>query len=194
MSGSASINLSQRSAEELARQAQAGCSRALDVLMDRYGKVLERYLLRRCGHAQDAEDLAQETMLRVWKNLEKYDPGRPFEPWLFAVARNLAANQYEGSRRGESVTWIAEPISEQANPAERLIEQESNDNLWAEVKQLLGERQYTALRLRYGRDMSVKQVARAMGLTRTYVKVTLFRARRKLLRSDEFQRWIYERG
>lgn len=194
MPGSASMNLSRRSAEELARQAQAGCSHALDALMARYRKVLERYLLRRCGHAQDAEDLAQETMLRVWQNLEKYDPSRPFEPWLFAVARNLAANQYQGSRRGENVTGIAEPISEQANPAERLIEQESNETLWAAVKQLLGERQYTALRLRYGRDMSVKQVARAMGLTQTHVKVTLFRARRKLLRSADFRRWIHERG
>jgi len=188
------MNLPRRSAEELARQAQAGCSRALDTLMNRYGKVLERYLLRRCGHAQDAEDLAQEAMLRVWQNLEKYDPSRPFEPWLFAVARNLAANQYHGSRRGENVTGIAEPVSEQANPAERLIARERTENLWVAVKQRLGERQYTALWLRYGREMSVRQVARVMGLTQTYVKVTLFRARRKLLCSDDFQRWICERG
>ena len=188
------MNLSQRSAEELARQAQAGCSHALEALMGRYGKVLERYLLRRCGHAQDAEDIAQETMLRVWQNLDKYDPGRPFEPWLFAVAKNLAANQYQGSRRAENVTGIAERVSEQVNLADRLIERESNENLWVTMKNLLGERQYTALWLRYGRDMSVKQVAHAMGLTQTYVKVTLFRARRKLLRCADFRRWIHERG
>jgi len=194
MPGSVSMNLSQSSAEKLARQAQAGSSAALNALMDRYTKVLERYLSRRCGNAEDAEDLAQETMLRVWRNLEKYEPGRPFEPWLFAVARNLAASQYRDRRRGDSATRLAEPFSEPAGPAARLIEQESRKNLWTVTKQLLSERQYAAIWLRYGREMSIKQVAGAMGLTHTHVKVTLFRARRKLLRSPGFKCLIYDKG
>lgn len=194
MPGSASMNLSQSSAEELARQAQAGDSAALNVLMDRYAKVLERYLSRRCGNAEDAEDLAQETMLRVWRNLEKYESGRPFEPWLFAVARNLATSQYRDRRRGDNATRLVEPFSEPASPAARLIEQESRKNLWTVTKQLLSERQYAAIWLRYGREMSIKQVAGAMGLTHSHVKVTLFRARRKLLRSPDFKCLTYEKG
>jgi len=192
MPGLASMSLSQLSAEELARQAQAGSSDALNALMGRYAGALERYLRRRCGNAADAEDISQETMLRVWQNLEKYEPGRPFRPWLFAVARNLAATQHQDRRRDKNTAQMAAPLSEPADPATRLAQKERNDGLWAATRQFLGARQYAALWLRYGREMSIEQVARAMGLTQTHVKVTLFRARRKLLRSADFQRRIRE--
>lgn len=183
------VNLAELSPEELARRAQAGSSEAFDALIGRYAPALRQYLRRRCGNAEDAEDVRQETLLRVWRNIAKYDRSRPFWPWLLAVARNLAANRAGNRRPDEGAAPGANTAFETADPAAPLIERERSDNLWAAAKRELDERQYAALWFRYGREMTVKQIARAMGLTKTHVKVTLFRARRRLLRSEAVEKW-----
>ena len=63
---------------------------AFDALLARYQNRLYRYLLRLVRDPSQAEDLFQQTSLRVMTHLHRYDERRPFEPWLFAIARNLA--------------------------------------------------------------------------------------------------------
>lgn len=183
-------NLREFSAEELARQAQAGNSAAMDTLVARYGDRLTRFLHRRCGNTHDAEDLRQEALLRVWTHLDKYDPDRPFEPWLFAVAGNLAISRQRSRRLDAQVPPGPGPVAEAADPSQRLAEQERAKGLWSTARDLLTERQYVALWLRYSREMSIQEVACEMGLTRTHVKVTLFRARRRLAASQAMARWV----
>lgn len=189
MAGSAETNLFGLNAEELARRAQEGNSEAFVVLAKRYAPALGQYLHRRCGSVHDADDLCQETLLRAWQNLRTYDPTRPFAPWLFAVARNHASSRL-GKRPPERTATAAPERIGESPPAEiRALEREREEGVWASARQSLGERQYAALWLRYGCGMSVREIAREMNLTRTHVKVTLFRARRKLLHSPVFEQW-----
>src|SRR5687767_1602447 len=63
---------------------------AFDTLLARYQNRLYRYLLRLTANPASADDLFQETWLKVITRIHRYDERRPFEPWLFSVARNLA--------------------------------------------------------------------------------------------------------
>src|SRR5262249_29741766 len=67
---------------------------AFDALLARYQNRLYRYLLRFTANAAVAEDLFQETWLKVITQIHRYDDGRPFEPWLLRVARNLALDHF----------------------------------------------------------------------------------------------------
>lgn len=67
-----------------------GDPEAFDALLNRYQNRLFRYLVRLTGNAAQAEDLFQQTWLKVIGGIHRYDESRPFEPWLFSIARNLA--------------------------------------------------------------------------------------------------------
>lgn len=80
------------SAEELAVRARAGSRVSFDELVVRLRPRLVAFLARRLPDAADAEDVAQETFLRAFDHLERYDPARPFATWLFTIGKNVAAN------------------------------------------------------------------------------------------------------
>jgi len=71
-------------------QLRRGDLDALTALVTRYQNRLYRYLLRLVRQPADAEDLFQQTWVRVAERIGKYDPQRNFDAWLFSVARNLA--------------------------------------------------------------------------------------------------------
>ena len=62
------------------------------LLVSRYLKPVHSFLFRYAGSREEAEDLTQETFARVWKNLKKYDPGKSFKTWIFAIAKNAAVD------------------------------------------------------------------------------------------------------
>ena len=170
-------------AEDLARLAQAGSADAFTALMQQFAKPLDRYLRQRCPNPADAEDLLQEVMLRTWQKLATWDSARPFAPWLFTLARNYASSQYRNrSSKNLAALDIDLPCSA-PDPAARLIQQQTHHDLWAAARRVLNDRQFHALHLRYVRDMSVRDIAHAMNMTQTHVKVALFRARKKLIKT-----------
>jgi RNA polymerase sigma-70 factor, ECF subfamily len=72
------------------RKEKAAFARLIGI----YRKRLFSYLLRRCGNRELAEDLFQETLIRVWKNLHKYNEHQKFSTWLFSIAHNLTIDAY----------------------------------------------------------------------------------------------------
>jgi RNA polymerase sigma-70 factor (ECF subfamily) len=135
----------------------------------------------------DAEDLVQETFLRAYRNLSRYDPRKPFLTWLFVIARRLAINfKRNRSRRGESPLFEGEtelPGNECATPSD-------SDSLWSSTSKLLSPDAFMALRFHYGENMPVKEIAEVLGKSTTGTKVLLFRARRSL--ADKIDPQTYE--
>lgn len=81
--------------ERLAEQLKRGKRDALTHLVERHYDALIGYLYRLAyGDRALAEDLAQETFLRVLRGIDSYTYPRPFKPWLYAIATNLARNHY----------------------------------------------------------------------------------------------------
>src|SRR5215470_20048147 len=83
--------------EELFREWQQGSAGALEALVQRHHEPLLAFLTRLTGNAQIAEDLAQETFLRLVRDGHSYRYPRPFLPWLYAIARHLARNVYHSA-------------------------------------------------------------------------------------------------
>lgn len=73
-------------------------------LVDRYAPRVLALCVRMLGHRQDAEDAAQETMVRMFRSLERWDSTRPFEPWLMAIAGNRCRTRL--AKRAASPRWV----------------------------------------------------------------------------------------
>lgn len=165
--------------DQLAGQARAGCRDSLDELARRISPIVLSYLRRRAPTQQDAEDLRQETLLTVVQNLDSYDPGRPFEPWLMTIAARLAAGR---ARAGRSTELLTDEIAGMEGPIEREASlREAGAILWKTAAGVLPAAQYRALRLRYLDQLDMQGVAAALGVTVANAKVLLFRARRRLV-------------
>src|SRR2546421_145525 len=84
--------------------AQAGDERAFRRLVEPYRRALEVHCYRMLGSAQDAEDMAQETLLRAWRALERFEPRVQFQTWLYRIATNACLDELERRpRRAEPI-------------------------------------------------------------------------------------------
>jgi RNA polymerase sigma-70 factor (ECF subfamily) len=81
---------SQTTDHDLILAATAGDHPAFATLVERYVSAVYKFSYRYVRNGPDAEDVAQETFLRVWKNLKKFDHAKSFKTWIFAIAKNAS--------------------------------------------------------------------------------------------------------
>ncbi len=165
--------------EQLACQAQAGCSDAFGQLMHRFQDRIAHFLYRRLGDHHEAAELAQETFIRAWRFRHTYRSKWRYSTWLFTIAYRLSTRRRRTVATADPTTLHEHP-ADAPEPAERIIADEYRRNLWAAARRALGEESYQALWLRYGEQMSIGEVAQVLGKSTMSVKVQLLRARRKL--------------
>jgi RNA polymerase sigma-70 factor (ECF subfamily) len=87
---------------------QAGHDAALNELMERHATPVFHFLCRMTGNPDDANDLAQETFVRVFKSCKSFRPGEKFSTWLFTIAANLGRNHFRWRSRHPNVSMDAE--------------------------------------------------------------------------------------
>ncbi|HUS90732.1 MAG TPA: sigma-70 family RNA polymerase sigma factor [Phycisphaerae bacterium] len=172
----------QRSAEELAADAAAGSSACFEELVGRLSPRLLRYLRRRVGDEHAAEDVLQETFLKAYRNLGRYDPSRSFATWMFTIATRLAADHWRSFRPAASIERMDPADGGQPDPLEAVARREQAEGLWARASRVLPAAQFTALWLRYAEEMAVRDIAGVLGKSVVGVKVTLHRACRRMLK------------
>ena len=136
------------------------------------------YLL--LGDADDAEDIAQETFLRAWKYLKRFDSTRPLRPWLLSIAANLSRNRRRSAGRYVSALMRAFRDEPKAIALEEKNSQQTEANeLWRAVQQLdLPDQQIVYLR--YFLDLPVSETADVLQIAEGTVKSRLSRALEKL--------------
>lgn len=147
------------------------------MLMDQYCKVLfgTAYLMTRdYGLAQDA---VQEALIRAWRGMPSFRPYGSFKSWLVRILINVAQNQ----RRKKQIQTVPleEAIAVAGNPGEPedvVLEEEERQRLKRAVK-TLREDYREAVVLRYYADLTVPEIAKALGWREGTVKSRLYRAR-----------------
>lgn len=169
---------SEISAEELALQCQRGCRESFERLVCRFEQRVLRFLDSMANNRQDAEDLAQDTFVKAYKNIHRFNPQYKFATWLFTIAKRTAMNHYRDSR--PTLALAVEQEADEQSPAAALEEKERAKGLWDEAKRRLKPKQYQALRLRYGEELSIAEMAEAMQTNEIRVRVLLHRARNQL--------------
>jgi len=165
--------------EELACRAQRGCTASFDRLLRRFQTPVLHFLRHR-GLCVDAEDLTQETFLRVFENLHRYDRRWAFSAWLFTIARRVGLNARRRRRPMTDAEAVLSAVSTAPEPLDALMRDEGRRRLWDIAAQVLSESQWTALWLHYVEGMPLGDIAKVLGQTPAAVKIALFRARRKL--------------
>ena len=74
--------------KQLVKRYLEGDEESFSILIDRYLKYIYNFVYRLCGNKTEAEDITQDTFLKVWKKLKSYDDRKGFKTWLFTIARN----------------------------------------------------------------------------------------------------------
>ncbi|MBS0248427.1 MAG: RNA polymerase sigma factor [Proteobacteria bacterium] len=164
----------------MARVAQ-GDEAAFRTLSRRHVPAMLGLARRILGNAADAEDVAQEAMLRVWTHAPRWQPLAAFRTWLTRIVVNLCLD------RKRRAAWVdldeAGEIADPAPDAGEAAESNERDRM---VQQAIGQlpvRQRTAIMLTYGDGMSNAEVAEVMGTTVSAVETLLVRAKQNLRRA-----------
>jgi len=152
-------------------------------LLERHQGRLFRYLLRLTGNEAMAEDVFQQAWLNVAERIGRYDAARPFTPWLFALARNLALDQLRRARPDslDDVDEPAAPFGEGA-PADPLACAAASQRAGrlagavAELSPLDRE----VLTLRFEEELALPELASTLGVPVPTAKARLYRALERL--------------
>jgi RNA polymerase sigma-70 factor (ECF subfamily) len=170
-------------------------------LVDLYRQRLVTVMHHLVGNPEEAEDLAQEVFLRVYRVRKKYHPRAKFSTWLFTIANNLALNTLRSRQRKPSIPLNVRdsgPLG--PRPAEQLVHDRANQPMQhMQQRELAGvvqkaleglnERQRMAVVLNKFEDMNYAEIAEVMSLTTKAVKSLLSRARDNL--REALKAYIY---
>ncbi|MGH7322160.1 MAG: RNA polymerase sigma factor [Candidatus Rokuibacteriota bacterium] len=161
---------------------RAGDPTAFQALYERHRRVMFAFLLRSVADRPTAEDLLQETFLRVFTRREGYRPTAAFRTWLFTIARNLLIDRFRKTRgtTGVNGTAALETVpAPDASPLERAGARELAERLEAGVRQLPPSQREILLLSRFA-GLNHQEVAEVTGASPEGVRVALHRALRRL--------------
>jgi RNA polymerase sigma-70 factor (ECF subfamily) len=161
----------------LIRHALNGDAAAWEPLVLEHQEAVFRLSYLLLGDPDDAEDIAQETFLRAWNHLKRFDTTRPLRPWLLSIASNLASNRRRSAGRYLSALTRAfrnEPVSS-AGIEEKSTRRMEASYLWKAV-QTLSVPDQQIVYLRYFLDLSVAETAEILKIAEGTVKSRLSRA------------------
>jgi RNA polymerase sigma-70 factor (ECF subfamily) len=165
--------------EALARRVQGGDGDALGQLVRRYLRRIHAVAASYLSEPADVEDAAQETFLRALRGIEAYDPDRPFAPWLYQIARNVARNQVTTRARWQAEVPSTTLPSRLPGPDVVLERSEIRTRVDAAIARLPEQRR-TAFYLSDVEGYPTGEIARMMGLSPGTVRSHVHHARRAL--------------
>ncbi|HEU0073651.1 MAG TPA: sigma-70 family RNA polymerase sigma factor [Dehalococcoidia bacterium] len=164
---------------DVALQAQRGDMEAFEALVRAYEEAAFRaaYLIVR--NEAEAQDVAQEAFVRAYRSLGRFDPEKPFRPWLLRIVTNLALNSIRGARRrddaGKRLERAVDVHASMPSPEAAALAGEQSQRLWQALGEL-DEQDQAVLYLRYFLDVSEQEAAAAIRRPAGTVKSRLHRA------------------
>jgi len=168
-------------------QAQQGNDEAFTKLVETYQTPVFNLCYRMLGEPELAEDAAQETFLRAYQHLHRYDQKRPFPTWLLSIAahycidrlRRRKFSMFSMDTEDEEGNSFEIPDVDAPNPEGEAITGQTNERVHAMLKDL-DATDRAAIIMRYWYDYSEKEIAESLNLTVSAVKSRLHRARKEL--------------
>jgi len=168
-------------------QAQQGSDEAFTQLVETYQNPIFNLCYRMLGEPEAAEDAAQETFLRVYQNLHRYDHSRPFGTWILSIAahycidllRKKKFKMFSIDAENDDGATFELPDASAPDPESESVKKELHNRLHLLLKDL-DETDRAAVILRYWYDFSEKEISQSLNLTVSAVKSRLHRSRRTL--------------
>ncbi len=169
---------------QLMLRVREGDAESFALLLERHRAPVVHFLYRMIQNQAVAEELAQETFLRVYRSRESYEPTAKFTTWLFRIATHLALNWLRDHKNSRSEVAMDEPAdgfpTMQLAHGEASVEQKLvKESKAAEVRRAIGslpQKQRGAVLMHKYQEMEYRQIAKALKCSESAVKSLLFRA------------------
>ena len=167
---------------QLARLVLGGDTAAFEYLFDRYRDAIHRLFLQRTGNTEDADDLLQETFIKVYMNLHRYSPEYTFGQWLYTIARNTFID-YVRKRQDDLPIdeKFSSPASNTPTPEESVINSQQRHQIELCIGRL-PENYRRLIRMRFFDEYSYEEIAVKLSLPLGTVKTQIHRARERMCR------------
>ena len=179
-----------RSDVQLMLDVKAGDEQSFELLLQRYRTPLVNFLYRMVRSREQAEDLAQEVFIRVYRAREEYVPSAKFTTWLFRIATNLALNSLRDHRYQKMEMSLDAPLTadaeggderpfqvadKHATVEQNLVEQERKKMIRHAIEKL-PEKQRAAVLLHKYQELDYAEIAKILSCSESALKSLLFRA------------------
>jgi RNA polymerase sigma-70 factor (ECF subfamily) len=181
----------------LAKLARNGDRNAFAELVELYKDKIFHLAYRMLNNKQEAEDAVQETFLRVYTNLHRYDENQKFSTWIFRIGTNLCIDKLRRRKPtysldaemtdGEGNDYYAMLPSDEDTPEKQLMVSETQAQLHRAIESL-PEKYKSVVVLRYLHDMSLQEISDVLDMPVTTIKTRVHRGReylRKRLEQEE---------
>ncbi|MBU0753863.1 MAG: RNA polymerase sigma factor [Planctomycetes bacterium] len=163
----------------MAAQVQQGSKASFTELVNRFGPRLYHFFKGKIASKEDCEDLVQETLVKAYQNIRQYRNTWAFSTWIFTIGARRVVD-FMRVRKEHKFSPLPEDGLSKSDPLESMVRREQKDHLWTRAK-TLPQKQYAALYLHYREDMSIREIAKILGVSKIHTKVLLFRARSRLV-------------
>jgi len=179
-----------RSDVQLMLDVKAGDEQSFGLLLQRYRTPLVNFLYRMVRSREQAEDLAQEVFIRVYRAREEYVPSAKFTTWLFRIATNLALNSLRDHRHQKLEISMDAPVTTDAEEGdekpfevadkhptiEQELVEEDRKKMIRHAIEKLPEKQRAAVLLHKYQELDYAEIAKILSVSESALKSLLFRA------------------
>ena len=177
--------------EELMMRCRSGDTAAFELIVMRFKDQIINYICRSVGDYHQAEDLAQETFIRIYKNAGSYEPRSKFKNWLYLIATNLCRNEIRDRNRRKTDLLTEVSIEDQETDylnllpdfrymPDRLYEKKERELIIQQKINCLPENQRLSLILVTYQGMSYEEIAEIIGCSVSAVKSLIHRSRQNM--------------
>lgn len=144
-----------------------GDEQSLEILVKKYLKPIYSFVYKNVGNSAEAEDITQETFVKIWKNIKKFDQNKNFKPWIFQIAKNTSIDflrkkkaipfsKFE-NEKGQNIL-----LENMASTPSNLIGGLSDKKVLAAAIEGLNDREQKIINLRYNDGLSFKEIAQIL--------------------------------
>ncbi|MEC2157873.1 RNA polymerase sigma factor [Virgibacillus halodenitrificans] len=165
--------------KKLIRKIKNGDQEAFEKLYNTYADYSLRTAYGITKNQSDASDIVQETFIKVYRNLDKYDMKKPFKPWFYQILIN-EAKRYIAKKSKQAISMETEQLLDYFNSKKT----DSDSEVWIEDLEVameeLDDNHRTVLILKYLNEFKEKEIAEILELNVNTVKSRLYKARQRL--------------
>ncbi len=169
--------------QKLIEAIQNGDTKAYTQLVNRYKDLVFTLAIRMLKHKEEAEEVAQDTFIKVFKSLDKFKGDSKFSTWIYKVTYNTCLDRIKKNKKHYNDVPIDEFIFNKLDSIDNALDNMINEERRVLIKNCINklpEDSSALLTLFYFEELSLEEISKIINIEANTVKVKLFRARKKL--------------
>ena len=165
---------------QLVETTRGGDPDAFELLVRRKTSKVYSLCYRIIGNSEDAKDISQLVFIKLWENLEKYDPQYAFDTWLYRMVTNVAIDFMRNKQSRENAVNSNLRLVKTSSDAEQgtIVQRKEVESVFNSVAQVLSPKQKTIFVMNQMDDLSSSEIAKVLGCRESTVRNHLFNARK----------------